>query len=151
MHAADGAVTARREATPRPATPVSAASRSVRNRVNKTYDASLANGTRFHIIRRGRKATARIENETVIVESGSRCQPNHESLSAANRRTQLDLLDRGILVEDGDGWKFVEDQPFKSPSAAASVILGLSANGRTEFVNEAGQTLGEMTRVHSES
>ena len=43
------------------------------------------------------------------------------------------LSDDGILVEQNGGRVFKEDYAFSSPSAAAAVIFGRSANGRTSW------------------
>ena len=43
------------------------------------------------------------------------------------------LSDDGILVEQNGGRVFKEDYVFSSPSAAAAVIFGRSANGRTSW------------------
>ena len=47
------------------------------------------------------------------------------------------LSESGALVPDADGlFKFVSDESFSSPSAAAAVVSGRSANGRTAWVIE---------------
>jgi hypothetical protein len=55
------------------------------------------------------------------------------------------LCEDGVLAENGDGPRvFNEDQSFSSPSAAAAVISGRSANGRTSWKGEgSGMTYGE--------
>jgi hypothetical protein len=144
---ADQRAAAFEPASERPERSQAGRSRAGRSRVAKTYDTSRENGSSYGILRKGRKATARIEGGAVVVESGSLCHPARDSLSEANRTILDDLLDKGVLVAHGDGWKFAKDQAFKNPSPAASIILGVSANGRTQFVNESGSTLGEMTRT----
>src|SRR5262249_34272518 len=51
------------------------------------------------------------------------------------------LKERGILVEDGDFLKLTQDYTFDSPSTAAGVMLGRSANGRIEWQDDQGHTL----------
>jgi len=55
------------------------------------------------------------------------------------------LVESGVLVpgEDG-GFVFAEDRVFESPSRAAMVLLGRSANGRIEWKTEDGVTLKEL-------
>src|SRR5690554_5354274 len=55
------------------------------------------------------------------------------------------LCEDGVLVETGDGARiFSEDQSFSSPSAAAAVISGRSANGRISWrIEGSGLTYGE--------
>src|SRR5262249_15538903 len=56
-----------------------------------------------------------------------------------------ELRDAGVLVSNGDGpLELQKDYLFKSPSTAASVVLGISANGRTAWRDSAGRTLKEL-------
>jgi hypothetical protein len=51
---------------------------------------------------------------------------------------------RLILTEDGRFYRFAEDVPFKSPSAAAAVVFDRNSNGRTSWkLTRTGQTLKE--------
>ena len=54
------------------------------------------------------------------------------------------LIEEGGLVKDGDKYFFVKDTEFSSPSAAAAVIHGGSANGLTAWVNAKGKSLKEL-------
>lgn len=49
------------------------------------------------------------------------------------RAIRKDLLAKGILVPDGDHYRFTQDYDLNSPSTAAGVILGRAANGRLEW------------------
>jgi hypothetical protein len=55
-----------------------------------------------------------------------------------------DLLAQGVIVQQGSHYGFTQDQVFTSPSSAAAVILGRSANGRTEWRNSEGRTLKQL-------
>lgn len=57
-----------------------------------------------------------------------------------------ELVQSGILVEDGEVYRFTEDYIFSSPSTAGGVILGRSTNGWTKWRNINGKTLDEMKR-----
>ncbi|MFC1601651.1 GIY-YIG nuclease family protein [Candidatus Sumerlaeota bacterium] len=61
---------------------------------------------------------------------------------AANLRKQL--RDQAVLTEQNGKLVFNKDYEFSSPSAAASVIQGGQANGRTSWKNSAGETLKEL-------
>jgi uncharacterized protein with ParB-like and HNH nuclease domain len=57
---------------------------------------------------------------------------------------RTNLSEKGILVPDGDQLVLREDQIFDSPSTAAGVVLGRSANGRIEWKNAQGKTLRDI-------
>ena len=51
------------------------------------------------------------------------------------------LLAQGVLTDKGFAYEFTQDYTFSSPSTAAGVILGRSANGRDEWKTPEGRTL----------
>ena len=55
-----------------------------------------------------------------------------------------DLLAQGVIVDQGQYYAFTQDQVFTSPSTAAGVILGRTANGRIEWKNSDGKTLKQL-------
>lgn len=57
-----------------------------------------------------------------------------------------ELIQSGILVQEGEMYQFREDYVFSSPSTAGGVILGRSTNGWTKWRNSNGKTLDEMKR-----
>jgi hypothetical protein len=54
-------------------------------------------------------------------------------------RQQLKKLE--VLKDMGGSLQFTQDYSFSSPSTAAAVVLGRSANGRVEWKNSRGETL----------
>ena len=54
------------------------------------------------------------------------------------------LIEDGGLVAQGDKYVFAKDTEFTSPSAAAAVIHGGSANGLTAWLNDSGKSLKEL-------
>jgi hypothetical protein len=52
-----------------------------------------------------------------------------------------ELIDLGVLVQQGNDYAFTQDYTFSSPSTAASVVLGRSANGRLEWKDAQGRAL----------
>jgi hypothetical protein len=80
------------------------------------------------------RATARLENGDFIVEAGSVARSNWEGgRGHSYRRLHGELVNAGVLVEDGTHRKFASSYAFKSPSAAAAVIYGRAANGQVEW------------------
>ena len=57
------------------------------------------------------------------------------------------LIEDGGLVQEGDKYVFVKDTEFSSPSSAAAVIHGGSANGLTAWVNANGKSLKNLQNV----
>lgn len=57
------------------------------------------------------------------------------------------LIEEGGLIQKGDKYVFVKDTEFSSPSSAAAVIHGGSANGLTAWINEGGKSLKELENV----
>jgi len=51
------------------------------------------------------------------------------------------LIDQGIFVDRDKYYEMTQDYTFNSPSYAAGVLLGRSANGRTEWKTADGRTL----------
>jgi hypothetical protein len=54
------------------------------------------------------------------------------------------LIDNGALVKNNGFYEFTKDTEFSSPSAAAAVIEGGSANGLIEWRTEDGRVLKEI-------
>jgi Domain of unknown function (DUF4357) len=64
----------------------------------------------------------------------------HPYLQTQRERLQAE----GVLVPDGAHLRFTMAHLFDSPSTAASVLLGRTANGRTERKSPSGQTLKQI-------
>lgn len=56
------------------------------------------------------------------------------------------LKEEGVLVADGNVYRFTSDYLFSSPSAASGVVLGRNSNGWTEWKYGDGRTLNEVKR-----
>jgi hypothetical protein len=61
-----------------------------------------------------------------------------------------DLVERDVLQKDGSHYRFTQDYAFSSPSTAAAVVLGRSANGRIEWKDRLGRTLKELQERQAE-
>lgn len=80
-----------------------------------------------------------------IVRAGSFAAASEVPSIHAYLTAQRDrLIAAGLLLADGGRLRFVEDRTFNSPSTAAGVVLGRTANGRIEWKNDAGKTLKEL-------
>jgi len=54
------------------------------------------------------------------------------------------LIEEKVLINKGEYFEFAEDCIFSSPSAAASIVMGRTANGFTEWKQKDGTTLKDF-------
>ena len=59
-----------------------------------------------------------------------------------------ELIDLGVLAQQGTDIAFTQDYTFSSPSTAASVVLGRSANGRLEWKDAQGRALKLLQNIN---
>jgi hypothetical protein len=94
---------------------------------------------------KGIKASGYEDAKGFVVVKGSQlvkdeAQSIHQYMSTLRK----DLLAQGVIVNNGQGYTFAQDQVFGSPSTAAGVVLGRTANGRIEWKNSEGKTLKQL-------
>ncbi len=80
-------------------------------------------------------------SEAVLEERGS--AKKWPSVMAQRNK----LIEEGGLVQEGDKYVFVKDTEFSSPSSAAAVIHGGSANGLIAWANANGKSLKDLQNV----
>lgn len=91
-------------------------------------------------------------SEGFVVLKGSRGKrANGPSLTDANQRFRRQLVDAGVMREEGEEVVFVKDHLFGSPSMAALALLGRTSNGWKEWKTKDGKTLDEMKRSAPET
>lgn len=66
------------------------------------------------------------------------------TLQDSIRDLRARLLREERVVSEGVSYRLVNDHLFSSPSTAAAVLLGRSANGRTEWKDRNGTTLRDL-------
>ena len=89
------------------------------------------------------KMVVGLSGEFVVTEGSkarARTTPTVPKGTVALRET---LLEKGVLRRDGDFQVFTSSYSFSSPSAAASAVIGASANGRFLWKLPDGATYGE--------
>jgi len=64
-------------------------------------------------------------------------------------RIRSDLVERGVLVPEGDKFRFTQDYTFNSPSQASSVVFANSSNGRVDWKDSTGRTLKQLQEVQA--
>jgi hypothetical protein len=60
-----------------------------------------------------------------------------------------ELIANGVMALEGGLYRFTQDYSFSSPSTAAAVVLGRSANGRIEWKDGAGAHVERASRGRS--
>ena len=66
----------------------------------------------------------------------------HVSPEIIAQRKKLESI--GVLKMENSRLVFTQDYEFSSPSAAAQVVLGRSANGRIEWINGTGKSIKDL-------
>lgn len=116
------------------------------------FDEINKSGKKEIIICKGKLALAEGEytEDGVIVFSGSKSNIDEaKTIQAWITRLRNELLENGILKTENGVYVFTSDYVFSSPSAAAAVVLGRSANGWIEWKFQNGKTLDEVKRQSS--
>jgi hypothetical protein len=72
-------------------------------------------------------------------------------LSDGYKAVREKLVNTGILVVEGDHYRFSKDYPFPSPSQAAAVIVGYPINGRASWKASNGQSLKELEEAEAKA
>jgi hypothetical protein len=93
-------------------------------------------------------ATAFEATQGFVVKAGSQAVGKSVPSMQQHVRSMFDLrqelIQNGVLQIDGDHYRFAQDYVFSSPSTAAAVVLGRSANGRIEWKDTTGRALKEI-------
>lgn len=90
-----------------------------------------------------------------VVKAGSQAVAELVPSMAQHMRGMFDirqeLIANGVLALEGGLYRFTQDYAFSSPSTAAAVVLGRSANGRIEWKDAQGRTLKELQEAEAGS
>lgn len=104
-----------------------------------------AKGRELLLKAKGIEARGMDTAEGFVVRAGSQAVKEEvPSIHAYLVELRKTLLAQGVLVPDGPVWRMTQDYAFNSPSTAAGVLLGRSANGRMEWRDAKGRTLKEI-------
>ncbi|MBE7496852.1 MAG: GIY-YIG nuclease family protein [Verrucomicrobiaceae bacterium] len=77
----------------------------------------------------------------IVCAGSSAVIQESEAIHAYMAAKRRDLLAQGVMVADGNTYRFTQDYDLDSPSTAAGVLLGRAANGRMEWKDAGGKTL----------
>jgi len=97
---------------------------------------------------KGVVATGFEATQGFVVKAGSQAVgtsvPSMQQHVRSMFELRQELIQNGVFQVDGDRYRFAQDYVFSSPSTAAAVVLGRSANGRIEWKDASGRALKEI-------
>ena len=97
---------------------------------------------------KGVAASGYESSQGFVVKAGSQAVgesvPSMQQHVRGMYELRQELIGNGVLAPEGAGYRFAQDYVFTSPSTAAAVVLGRSANGRVEWKDGQGRTLKEL-------
>lgn len=103
---------------------------------------------------KGVEATGFESSQGFVVQTGSgavtETVPSMKQHVRGMYDLRQDLIESGVLVAAGQNLQFTQDYVFSSPSTAAAVVLGRSANGRIEWKDQKGRTLKQLQEEETE-
>jgi hypothetical protein len=115
-----------------------------------TLPSTPAVSTELVCIGNGYEARGLDTAQGFIVLAGSTARADSgQSLAGSGLRIKNDLIDRGVLKVENSALRFEQDYSFNSPSLAATMVLGRSANGRVEWKAADGRTLKELQQAEA--
>jgi hypothetical protein len=80
----------------------------------------------------------------VVREGSGAVKAEVTSIHAYLSELRRTLVAQGVLTNDGESYRLAQDYTFGSPSTAAGVLIGRSANGRLEWKDGKGRSLREI-------
>ena len=90
-----------------------------------------------------------------VVKAGSQAVaesvPSMEQHVRGMFDVRQELIANGVLAPTDGMYRFMQDYSFSSPSTAAAVVLGRSANGRIEWKDPQGRTLKQLQEAEAGS
>lgn len=99
-------------------------------------------GPKLFIKAKGITASGVDSPEGFVVFSGSQAaREEAKSIQQFLKDLRRTLIEKGVMIDEGGSYKFIQNYVFNSPSTASGVVLGRSSNGRTEWKNDKGRTL----------
>jgi len=97
---------------------------------------------------KGARATGNDTPQGFVVRAGSLANmaftPSMSKHFPNTIKARADLVENGVLLLEGDKFRFVQDFTFSSPSLASAIVLGRPSNGRTDWKDVKGRTLKEI-------
>ena len=113
---------------------------------NSIPESSVTEDEIYYCKGKDARASGRFTSDGFVVHKGSICNLVESATAGWIKKIRSELKEKRILVQSDQVFVLTEDCTFKSPSAAAGVVLARRANGWTEWKNENGLTLDQLKR-----
>jgi hypothetical protein len=112
--------------------------------------ASISTALKFSLKARGVSGTGYESAQGFVVNASSEAAKEevpsiHRYLSDLRKG----LINKGILQDTGPVYRFTQDYLFNSPSTAAGVLIGRSANGRELWKTDGGRSLKQIQEAEA--
>lgn len=88
----------------------------------------------------------RVDEGYLVLEGSQAAGEATPTLSKGYSSHRDELIEKGVLVIDGEHRRFAVDTPFSSPSAAAAIVAGCPASGPIAWKDEQGTKLGDLLK-----
>jgi hypothetical protein len=116
-------------------------------RLNETSPAAEGMDQVFTLKQRGANARGTMSDEGFVILAGSKGPVVvTDSYDDGKKALRQKLIERGVLKVEGDEIVFTEDYLSETPSGAAVLVCGRSANGWTSWTNDKGVTIDTIFR-----
>lgn len=123
----------------------------------RVQNATAVAATTLHCKGKGAAAVGYESSQGFVVKAGSEAvaetAPSMKQHVRGMYELRQELIANGVLAPAGDnaahGYRFTQDYAFSSPSTAAAVVLGRSANGRVEWKDAQGRTLRALQEMEA--
>lgn len=99
----------------------------------------------LYLSTKGVQAHGAETHDGFVVRAGSGAVTSEvASCHAYLKQLRAALVSNGVLAPANEGFVFAQDYVFASPSTAAGVVMGRSANGRLDWKTKTGRTLKDL-------
>lgn len=111
---------------------------------NKKVDQASESTDLLYCKIKGLTASGKRTANGFVVFAGSHAVMEHRPSAKRMKAKREQLIEKGLLQENGDHLVFTKDIEFGSPSTAGSVVRGGATNGLTAWTNSKGKQLKEI-------
>lgn len=113
--------------------------------ISQPQDSPSSSQPILHCKVKGLMASGQRSEEGFTVFKGSRAVKEPvKSCPSGTLKCRSKLIDKGILILDGDNYLFTEDHEFSSPNSAATAVKGRSTNALISWITDDNQTLKDF-------